>query len=211
MLLSKGFGNIVIEYAAKFKSKGLLLSTRGCNQLLNAHIHVRDFDSAYRTLGLINFEEDIVRSHGMKIFTDKAVPFDQLEEVINRYTAMGTTYNGHEKQKKVMSYVVNNTTEVTKGMQAAAKKQQELERQNHLNNLNKGINEQNALPKEESKPAFDLNSKIIPEFGINIHSCMALIFNPYVNLVSRNYFSDKKNVSHLTDHSIMYDRYSLHV
>ena len=186
---AKGFNNIIIEYASKFRDEGLLISSRGCNCLISAYISKRDFPSAIRTLELVDFEENIVRSHGMKIFVEEPRPFQELEDVINRFTLMGKEdYNNNVVNKKITGKVVNNSVEITKEMQLQAN----LDK---INNPNKFEESNDLLNQSSMQRGLNEIKCITPEFGVNLHSFMALIFSPYLNLVSRNYFSDKKNVS----------------
>ena len=191
MLLSKGYGQMVIEYAATFRKKGLLISTRGCNFLLQAHILVRDYDSAFDVLRLMDYEEEIVRSHGMKIFSDTPVPFELLEEPINRYTVRGINHNRHIK-RNIHSFVVNNTTKVTKEMQEEAQLLRDAERLTRMNEppLPDPLFAGRNLTLEAER-----NPRTVPEFGVNLHTCISLIFNPYINLASRANYVNKKDVS----------------
>ena len=193
---AKGFNNIIIEYASKFRNEGLLISSRGCNCLISAYIANRDFPSAIRTLDLIDFEENIVRSHGMKIFVEEPRPFQELEDVINRFTLVGKEdYNNNIVNKKITGKLVNNNVEITKEMQLQAN----LDK---INNPSK-LDELKILQDDASiQRGLNEMKYVTPDFGANLHSFMALIFSPYLNLVSRNYFSDKKNVSYYYSESV---------
>ena len=206
--MAKGFGTIVVEYATRFKSQGLLIGVRGSNLVISSHILNRNFEGAMSTLSHIDFEEHIVRSHGMKIFSDHCRPFDELENVINRFTVMGKLKYDNIPIKNVTGKVVLNNVEITKAMQSqnanlkTALNSDVLDSNSteNANNNNSNNSELNLSNQEANKiKNYDIETQNItcgtPEFGVNLHSFMALIFSPYLNLVSRNYFSDKKHVS----------------
>ena len=138
-------------------------------------------------MDFIDFEENIVRAHGIKIFSEDPRPFQELDEVVNRFTLLGKMdYNSGIINKKIIGKVVNNNIEITKEMQS----------QSYLNKINdtkklKDLNNSDLSIQNE----LNENKHITPEFGANLHSFITLIFSPYLNLISRNYFSDQKNVS----------------
>ena len=60
----------VVEYSLKFRNEGLLLGTRSCNLLITAYVGLRDFDSAYDVLNILESEEEYVRYRGCQTFSE---------------------------------------------------------------------------------------------------------------------------------------------
>ena len=207
----------MIDYATKYKSEGLLLGSRGWNILIAAHIYNRDFESAKAVLLNHHFEEDFVRNVGPKVFSDK--PSEDTfkihgESILLRKGPQSSTHGdigGHRGMGRKSSY--NSDGEFVEDIYSFRRKKYNnsivecVDRESNYNSkfvhIDKGVRKlsenvnQNPITIAFNQE-FDLllqnNKHEIPEFGVNLHTFTSLIFSPFLNIESRNYFAPNKNV-----------------
>ena len=207
----------MIDYASKFKKEGLLLGSRGWNVLISAHVNNRDFDSAKAVLVNLDFEEDYVRNTGPNVFS--ALPSEDafkfyVDTMVERKSSQSSTHldkGGQRGLGRNSSY--NSNGEFIEDIYSFRRKK--------YNNLVAGIsncgteyrskfirNDMNGSKtgdRDYQNPittAFNLefdalirnNTVTIPEFGVNIHTFTSLIFSPFLNIQSRNYYAPNKHV-----------------
>ena len=194
-----------------------MLGSRGWNILISAHIHNRDFENAKAVLLNLHFEEDFVRNVGPKVFSDK--PSEDTfkihqESLILRKSPLSSIHNdigGERGMGRKSSY--NSDGEFVEDIYSFRRKKYNnmiaesanRESKHHSKNMNNHKSEKKVGERSYQNPTttafnqeFDLllrnNSYQIPEFGVNLHTFTSLIFSPFLNIQSRNYYAPNKNV-----------------
>lgn len=207
----------MIDYATKFKKEGLLLGSRGWNVLISAHVNNRDFGSAKAVLVNLDFEEDFIRNTGPKVFS--ALPSEDAfkfyeDAMVERKSSQSSTQvdkGGQRGLGRNSSY--NSNGEFIEDIYSFRRKKynnlvaENINREaeyrskyvrNDMNSLETGERDfQNPITTAFNQE-FDLllrnNTVRIPEFGVNLHTFTSLIFSPFLNIQSRNYYAPNKHV-----------------
>ena len=207
----------MIDYATKYRNEGLLLGSRGWNILIAAHIYNRDFESAKAVLQNLHFEEDFVRNVGPKVFSNK--PSEDTfkiheESILLRKGPQSSAHGdigGQRGMGRKSSY--NSDGEFVEDIYSFRRKKynnlivervdRELDYDSNFVNSDKGVRKMSEKINQNPttiafNQEYDLllrnNRHQIPEFGVNLHTFTSLIFSPFLNIESRNYYAPNKNV-----------------
>ena len=184
--------------------------------MISAHIHNRDFESAKAVLLNLNFEEDFVRNVGPKVFSD--IPCEDTfkiheESITLRKSPQSGVQGGQRGMGRKSSY--NSDGDFVEDIFSFRRKKYNnlivesvcRDPRNHFANSKNSRSDSKFSEKSDQNPTttafnkeFDLllqnNDHAIPEFGVNLHTFTSLIFSPFLNIQSRNYYAPNKNVSY---------------
>ena len=185
--------------------------------MISAHINNRDFDSAKAVLVNLEFEEDFLRNTGPKIFSDSplADAFKFYEEAkALRKNSQSSTYadkGGQRGMGRNSSY--NSDGDFIEDIYSFRRKKYNILGAGNFDRgaeyRSKYVRSERNGPKTGERDSqnptaiafnqeFDLllrnNTVKIPEFGVNLHTFTSLIFSPFLNIQSRNYYAPNKHV-----------------